>query len=621
MALPSFVVSLVWLLGLVLVYTAQVIVGPGSAQGAIAVVGVLVAVAGVALRGFRAFSEKAERRQVEQALLGLGVVALAALAIYFAQSDVMVKWSGSALSQSSPKLAVVLAVLWPVLMATSLITTWLMELSYAAMARAPQVETGRVRDAMMTGLGLTCAIVFAFALMYVAEERNAKVDLSYFRTAKPGDATVKMVRALDKPVEIALFYPPANDVAEELKSYLDPLAAESPMFQVKVYDQALEPAKAKEFGISGNGVLVVRRDANREPLQVGVELEKARGKLRNLDSDFQKALMRVARSTRTIYFTTGHGERGEDNTVLGDQRTTARFIRERLRALNYEPRALSAADGLASEIPKDAAAVLVIGPTSPFSQAEADTLKAYVARGGRVFYALDPEVGHDFQELVEPLGLSFTPKMLANDEAYARRDMQVSDRAIIGTNTFSSHPSVTNLSRSGYPMYLMKAGAVEELPQHPAELIVDASVRAHPKTWVDGNANFGFDPDESRRAYGVAAAVTRRAESLKTEEEGRAIVLGDSDAVADEVLQVSLGNVLYMADAVKWLSGDEAISGVTNTEVDAPIRLTGKQSSALFYSTIFAVPVLVVALGLVASRKKRSSRKRAPQAAAREAQS
>ena len=69
---------------------------------------------------------------------------------------------------------------------------------------------------MLSGLGLACALVFAFTVYYVGDERDKKVDLSYFRTARPGEATRKIVRTLDQPIQVALFFPPANEVREEV---------------------------------------------------------------------------------------------------------------------------------------------------------------------------------------------------------------------------------------------------------------------------------------------------------------------------------------------------------------------------------------------------------------------
>ena len=74
------------------------------------------------------------------------------------------------------------------------------------------------------GLGLSFALVFCFAAAYVTSERDAKIDFSYFRTARAGDATKKLVRALDKPLHVYLFFPPANEVREASDHF--PLLAE-----------------------------------------------------------------------------------------------------------------------------------------------------------------------------------------------------------------------------------------------------------------------------------------------------------------------------------------------------------------------------------------------------------
>ena len=101
-----------------------------------------------------------------------------------------------------------------------------------AMAKAATVETGRVRDAMYSGLGAAGLLVFATAALYVATERDTKWDLSYFRTTKPGDATRKLVLSLDEPVIAAMFFPPANEVSEQVQAYFDDLKKDAPKIQV-----------------------------------------------------------------------------------------------------------------------------------------------------------------------------------------------------------------------------------------------------------------------------------------------------------------------------------------------------------------------------------------------------
>jgi hypothetical protein len=605
---PSFAVTVALFVGLVLTFLGERVVDPGTTRWVVSGLGTALAVASLVVRALRLKAAAGDRKVVEQALLGLGAVALAGVVLYFAQSDLLTRLDGKSLEQSSPKLAGVLGALWPALIATAVIPTFFMELAYSSMTRAPQVERGRVRDAMLSGLGLAWALVFVFALMYVVTERDTKWDLSRFRTAKPGEATIKVVQGLDQPVNVLLFFPPANEVAEQVTAYFDSLTRLNDKLKVERLDHALEPTRARNLGVSGNGVVLISRGDHREQLFVGTELEKARSQLRNLDAELQKKILQVARTRKPVYFIAGHGELSETPEGPADQRATLRELRAQLRALNYELRPLTVAEGLGSEIPKDAGAVLLIGPSSDLQQPEIDTLAAYFKKGGRVLIALDPETKLDFKSLLAPYGLSFAPTILANDVAFARRSGQPSDRTIIGTNTYSSHPSVSTLGRVQQPVFLIAAGALDDLPARPGDMPMDFSVRAHPQTWNDLDGDFNHASPEVRRAYPLVAAVTYKqtapAGGGPTPPEGRAVILGDADVLGDFVMTQSRGNALFAIDQIKWLIGDEAISGTTNVETDAPIQRDRRKDQFWFYSTIFLGPAAVVLAGWAATRRR-----------------
>lgn len=600
----SHFVSGLFFLGLVLLFAGERIVSPGTSRWVADGAGLFLVLAACGWRQLRVLKAQADRRKVERALLGLMVVALSAVALYFAQSDLASQLGSEPLSRNWPRLAGALSALWPVILSAALLPLFLMELAYAAMASAPQLELGRMRDAMLSGLGLAGALVFAFSAQYVASERDLKWDLSYFRTARAGEATKKIVQAFDAPVKVSLFFPPANEVAQQVAAYLDDLKPLSPFLQMELLDQAIDSFRAKELGVNSNGAVVVQREGRKELLLIGQELEKSRAQLKNLDSELQRRFLLVAREKKTVYLTTGHGERLEDPSSKEDLRATVRLLRGELKAQNYELKPLGAAEGLASQVPDDAGAVLILGPQHAFSEPEALALRTYFEGGGRLLIAIDPETGAEFEELLAPLGLVFTPKVLANDVAYAKKSHQLSDRTIIGTATFSTHPSVTTNGRGNLAMYLMGAGLLEEAKKKPANLTIDFAVRAHPASWVDLDGNFQFDPpQEIRRAYGLSAAIASTAPDSK--KNGRALVLADSDALADEVLPQARGNAYFALDGLKWLLGDEEISGSTIAETDVPIQRTRALDSFWFYSTIFLGPAVVLAAGALASRRRR----------------
>lgn len=593
--------------GLVLAWVGERIAEAPSARYGLTGAGALLIVVATVLRILRFTREEGALAKVQRNLAFFGSLSLMALALYTLQSDIFTKLTGASLASGSPKLAGAVAALWPAVLVISIVTTLLMELSFATMAKAPTLEDGRVNEAMLSGLGISFALIFAFSVQYVATERDTKADFSYFRVAKAGEATQKLVASFDEPLEVYLFFPPASDAAEAVANYFAELSAVSPMLKVTRLDHAVEPLKAKELGVSGNGTVLLKKGGRKESLFIGTEVEKARTQLRGLDGEVQKRLLQVAKSRRTVYLTGGHGERTQDPTGGMDQRSTIEILYKTLQDQNFDVRTLTTAEGLGNEIPKDAAALFILGPERAFSAPEAASIEAYAKRGGRLFIALDPENGLPFDELVEPLGLSFKPQNIAQERGTAnvRPPPGPADRINIGTRTFSSHPVVTYLGRSNVPVLMLGAGGLEELPKHPADLTIDFAVRSMPDSWNDASGNFEFDAalGETRKAWGVVAAIERRAPSAKNEDAMRALVLADSDAIADLVLAQLQGNQYLVVDGFKWLLGDEQLTGATNTEVDVPLTRTRQQDTATFYGTTFLAPIAVIGVGLFARRR------------------
>ncbi|MBE2249925.1 MAG: Gldg family protein [Myxococcus sp.] len=604
----SWILTLLLTFGLLSVWVGERIVDGGTRTVFTAGGAALMLVA-LILRGLRI--NVANSGKIEKSLLGLHALSLLGVGLYVWQSDLWAKVAGQTLETEWPKLAGVVAVLVPAVLALSLIPTLLVELSYAAMAKAPVMEIGRIQEATNAGLGMGFVLIFAFSLQYVVSERDVKRDFSYFRTARPGDATKRLVNSLDEPLEVFLFFPPASDVSTATQAYFDELKEGSSMLKVQLLDQALEPVKSKELGVSNNGSVVFKKGGRKETLFLGTEVEKARTQLRGLDVEVQKRVLQIAKSRRTVYMTSGHGERTQD-PITNEQRANIDILWRTLQDQNFEVRTLSAAEGLGQDVPRDAAAVFVIGPTRAFTQPEAQALVDYGKRGGKLFIALDPETGLTFSELLTPLGLEFKAEILTDDKSFARMRPQASpsDRRNIGTRTFSSHPSVNYLSRSQQPVLLVGAGPLTELQTHPADLVIDMALRTQSTTWNDLNSNFEHDaPTEVRQAYGVLTAVTRRAASNKLEDELRVLVLADSDGIADEVLPLLQGNQYLVVDGLKWLLGEEALQGNTNTELDVPMTRTRKEDSVWFYGTTFLAPVLVLAMGFIVRRRTSRPRK------------
>jgi hypothetical protein len=123
-------------------------------------------------------------------------------------------------------------------------------------------------------------------------------------------------------------------------------------------------------------------------------------------------------------------------------------------------------------------------------------------------------------------------------------------------------------------------------------------------TWNDLDGNFQLDaPKEQRKIWNLAAAVVRKKAGNKPADETRALVLGDSDLLTDGIVG-NPGNAYYVLDGVKWLLGDEALTGEVNSEVDQPVVHTRKQDVTWFWGTIVLAPGLAMMIGRRVTRRR-----------------
>ena len=306
------------------------------------------------------------------------------LLLYTAQSELGARLLGAPLSQSSPKLAVTFQALFPALLVLSLVPLALLEASAAAMARAPVMETDRARGALFSGLGTAFVLIFAFSAMYVATQRDVSWDLSYFRTARPGESTRKIVRGLTEPLQVTLFFPPANEVGEAVAQYFRELGPESPQLQVERLDQAVEPARARALGVyhqrrrrplARRAARGVHGGAGDRP-GAGAAAAAGSGGAEAAAHGGPAAPRRLPHRRAMASAVMARATPGET------ARTGISQLKELLRGQNVEVQTLSAAEGLGSEVPRDAAAVMIVGPTKEFLPEEVAALREYFDRGG-----------------------------------------------------------------------------------------------------------------------------------------------------------------------------------------------------------------------------------------------
>lgn len=526
-----------------------------------------------------------------------------------------------------------------------------------ALATSPVMVTpGRAREASLSALATALALAMIFPLNFLGTRHNKRWDLGYFKTAEPGESTRNIVGGLNEPIRAVLFFPSSSDVTQEIRTYFDALSATD--FEVEYADQALDPELAKELKVRENGMIAFVRgegdDQQTETIKIGVEFDSAKRNLKKLDEKVQEALLKLTRGKKTAYVTVGHGEMYWKAGEPKDR--TIDVFKKSLGTLQYKVKELGVATGLAQEIPDDAAFVAILGPSQPFLDEEIATLDAYRRAGGSLLIAIAPG-GPDLSALIGPLGLTHHDDILASDQNIAVITRRKIDHLNIATNKFSTHESVTTLSRNSkaLPVLLPLSGYLEEgtLPEGVKQTF---TVRSLPDAWNDLNRNLDFDPpEEKRQGWPMIAAVSGPAEKAadapeatpeaapdaiadpaapaadapepdakapdakdekkddkkakdadKGDDAGfRVVVTSGSAWLSDFFLPNVQGNLALLQDTVAWLSDDAAMAGTTNSEEDVKLVHNKEGQDWIFYGTSFLVPLAFLSGGLIRVRSRR----------------
>lgn len=597
-----------------LLFGQRILVTSEAARWALSAMGIVAILASAALRFARAARAEGERRSIERGLGLLTVLGVFALLLMLTTTEAGANLLGLSKWEAATKARFdsVAKVAWIVGLLASVLPLGFAETALFPMRHATKLEARRVLSSGAAGLTLALAASYAALFTYSAGTLDVKADFSYFRTARPGESSRKIAAALTEEVKVYTFFPQLNEVLHEVRGYLEDLSKDAPNLQVEHHDRVLSPALARDNKITQDGIIIVRRGNLREMLYIGIDMAQSKNRLRTLDGDFQKMLLKLVREPKIAYLTVGHGELNEASQ--SPDRRVAHGLRQILEAQSFAVRDLGLAEGLGTDVPKDASVVLVLGPSQPFLPAEIEALERYAKRGGHLLLALDPEANIDLNPLAKIAGLSTEPVLLANDRVHVRKRFNDSDRTVLATHQYSAHASVTTLGRAGMraPIVLPGVSALTKRDDADPSLRIDFAVRSLSETFDDRNGNYRHDaPEETRATYNLAAAVSKTMGEGEDEKEARLFVLGDVDGLSDWALG-NEPNAIFIIDVMRWLGGEESFAGsIANTE-DVRIEHTKQKDVAWFYSMILGVPSLVLGLGLIGTRRQRGPRRPPP---------
>ena len=674
-------VSALLALGLLLLFAGErVLAHLDTASTVLSWFGLILIAGSTAIRFWAFRRAKDSRRNVERLLLFCHAGVIAALVIYYLFGTEGGQEMVGIDPENAGKASTMALVGWLLVMGLSLIPLLMVELSLGLTGRdwfpkpggevadEAAVELYRVREMATSGLTIALAAGFLLLTCNVAKERDIREDVSYFKTSRPGAATINMTSSLKLPMRVLIFFPEVNEVADEVEAYFRQLGDETGKVVVERHDRVASPGLAKELKVNVDGTVVLmrgetpeekearekaERDAKSktpdqkplpasEKLTLPVDFAKARReKLREFDGEVQKALMKVLRAKRVAYFSVGHGELNDPKSAgvrdLVDPGARSANFKQILQILNYEVKDW---EGFGKPVPDDATMLVVLGPRTPLIEEDLKSIAEYLDRGGALFMALDPKSEATLGMLEGRLGVKFDKTPITDDKNFFIARRNPSDHRFVVTNQFSSHASVTTLSRAGVKagIPLLEAGNLVD-----ADFMVEEGVTPPQRSYIirsmtssfadkpgptSPQGNYVYDKgSEERRRYNVAAAVegqdrseesdkkdakSDQKDKVKKGSDMRAMVFADVDIFEDRALASFAPLQFVVRDAALWLGGEEELAGETIDEKDTVIEHTKSEDVVWFYLSLVGAPVVILGFGLggVMWRRRRAQRRR-----------
>ena len=473
---------------------------------------------------------------------------------------------------------------------------------YAASQWREMAATFGKRSARYGALAVVSIVVVVAILAglnYLAAKYNRRWDLSASKDFSLSDQTRRVIASLKEPLHIYVFDQPS--AMQPFRDRLGEYEYLSRQVKVEYIDPDRDPAFTRKYQVQTAGTIVVEYQKRIERVTTG-----------GGEQEITNAIIKAVQGRqRKLYFLTGHGEK---DPASADERTGYNGAAAELGRDNITVATLALAQ--VAEVPADADAIAIAGPTNDYLPAELDAIRRYLGKGGKALILIDPpdtaasppltnliafagewgfEVGNNV--VVDLLGRA--PGRGAGDPVIA---------------SYPGHP-ITERFRF-YTMFpLARSVSPGKNPDRPAQPLLMSSEQSWAETDLKAlpeRRPVSFDGEDRKGPVELGAALAIPAPDAPRpappapgkppddtpRRETRVVVVGDSDFASNDALAFQ-GNSNFFANVVNWLAEQENLIAIRpKAPDDRRVTLTQDQLRLVTWLSLVLVPGAIFAIGV-----------------------
>jgi ABC-type uncharacterized transport system involved in gliding motility auxiliary subunit len=430
------------------------------------------------------------------------------------------------------------------------------------------------------------------AVNYVAYVQNKKIDVTEEKMNSLSDQTSEILKKLDSDLEILGFFKAGSEQDDREKFQFTDLTNlfknENNKIKVFTHDPLKRPDLAKKYNVETSGEVVI----------------SYKGK-QNTTSDLTEealtnAIIKITRSkNKIIYLLKGHGER---DPASEDREGASRF-KKALEDASYEVRTLSLVE--TKTVPQDADVVAILGGNQPLLDFEAESLKSYAGRGGRLFVGADPGSNHNLGALLKNFGVEFK-----NNYVLDQIGQLVGFSAAVAIGMSYSKTSEITKKFGEQMTAFQLASQLSKASDAPAEFKVEELVMSSPASFakkeIAGQVRQQDTDAKGPLPVAMSVSGTLAGKDQKEPKEFSVVAFGDSDFVTNQMLHMQLNRDLAVNSFAFLAKDAELVSIRPKQAKGTTLQMTQNTAKAAFWG-FSLLPLFMLALSVFLWNRRRGA--------------
>jgi ABC-type uncharacterized transport system involved in gliding motility auxiliary subunit len=455
----------------------------------------------------------------------------------------------------------------------------------------------RLKASSNMTVAILLILVLAVVITLLSDRHYFRWDLTASGEHTLSDQTLQALRSIGEPVKVLAFVKEPSEEASNVRKLLAAYQYHLKGMSLDFVDPDRNPALTRQYDIRALNTVVLEGFGRSQTVKTPDE------------ENLTNALVRLSKGrTEKVYWVMGHGERPFKSTAPESLAT----IHKNLSSQNFEFEELNLAQ---KDIPPDSALVIVAAPEKPLFPEEVASLKRFLNKGGSVLVFLEPYQDGGLKDFLREYGIVISSDIVVDKMSR----VMGGDFLLPMIVSYGDHEITRNFRLLSF-FSLARSVELDKDVKKKGLTLTNLALTSQ-DSWAEmdrealNQGKARLDPEDRQGPISLAVIVELNPKEANADEskekdkitgEGKLVVFGDADFASNKFVSLA-GNSELITNTINYLAGRKDL--ITIPEKERPtdhLMLTRNQGLLLFWIPVVVIPLLVIVLGVVAWRRRRS---------------